>query len=166
MTFPSLPHKNSNYVRERMRAHQRSLSSKGSNGATGRRKTKGIIYHLDVVSTLRSWYEAVNWNFAARLLTRCKRFQTLPMILRELRHWEERLMQLKLLHSGLFTSVSFLFGFHFSTGANSPHRVSDTHAGTRVLCCAGAVGFLPSTCETHNIQLSTPKATTLSYSSF
>lgn len=37
-------------------------------------------YHLVVVSTFKSWYEAVNWNFAARLLTRCNLFQTLPMI--------------------------------------------------------------------------------------
>lgn len=39
-----------------------------------------IAYHFAVVSTLRSWYDAVNWNFAARLLTRCSRFHTLPIL--------------------------------------------------------------------------------------
>lgn len=36
--------------------------------------------HLAVVSMRSSWYETVKENLAARLLTRCSRFQTLPIV--------------------------------------------------------------------------------------
>lgn len=35
-----------------------------------------ITHHFVVVSKLTSWYDTVNWNFAALLFTRCNRFQT------------------------------------------------------------------------------------------
>ena len=37
-------------------------------------------YHFDVVSTTSSLYDTVNWNLAARLLTRWRRFQTDPIL--------------------------------------------------------------------------------------
>lgn len=37
-------------------------------------------YHLAVVSMNSSWYDTVKENLAARLLTRCNRFHTLPIV--------------------------------------------------------------------------------------
>lgn len=39
-----------------------------------------LTYHLAVVSMRSSWYDTVKENLAARLLTRCSRFQTLPIV--------------------------------------------------------------------------------------
>ena len=37
---------------------------------------RGRIYHFEVVSNVSWWYETVNWNLAACLLTLCSRFHT------------------------------------------------------------------------------------------
>lgn len=60
-------------------------------------ETKTFTYHFGVVSNVNWWYETVNWNFAARLLTRCNLFHTDPMTNNSIKNKENHVKTFRVL---------------------------------------------------------------------